>query len=85
MNTSILPSSWTKREMGKAKECRENYGHTQGSKNERICEESLERIKYLTVYAFSTENWNQPESEVSALMKLLRNYIKDLSEDRGEK
>ena len=33
-------------------------------------------IKYLTVYAFSTENWNRPESEVSALMKLLRNYMK---------
>lgn len=33
-------------------------------------------IKYLTVYAFSTENWNRPESEVNALMTLLRNYMK---------
>ena len=33
-------------------------------------------IKYLTVYAFSTENWNRPKSEVDALMKLLRNYMK---------
>ena len=33
-------------------------------------------IKYLTVYAFSTENWSRPESEVAALMKLLRNYMK---------
>ena len=33
-------------------------------------------IKYLTVYAFSTENWRRPESEVAALMKLLRNYMK---------
>ena len=33
-------------------------------------------IKYLTVYAFSTENWNRPDSEVAALMKLLRNYMK---------
>ena len=32
--------------------------------------------KYLTVYAFSTENWNRPDSEVAALMKLLRNYMK---------
>ena len=55
-----------------------NYGHAQGSKNvERICEEAWRMgIKYLTVYAFSTENWNRPESEVSALMKLLRNYMK---------
>ena len=33
-------------------------------------------IKYLTVYAFSTENWNRPQDEVDALMKLLRNYMK---------
>ena len=55
-----------------------NYGHAQGSKNvERICEEAWRMgIKYLTVYAFSTENWNRPDSEVSALMTLLRNYMK---------
>lgn len=55
-----------------------NYGHAQGSKNvERICEEAWRMgIKYLTVYAFSTENWNRPRSEVDALMKLLRNYMK---------
>jgi undecaprenyl diphosphate synthase len=33
-------------------------------------------IKYLTVYAFSTENWKRPQDEVDALMKLLRNYMK---------
>ena len=33
-------------------------------------------IQYLTVYAFSTENWNRPQDEVDALMKLLRNYMK---------
>ena len=33
-------------------------------------------IHYLTVYAFSTENWNRPKDEVSALMTLLRNYMK---------
>ena len=36
-------------------------------------------IKYLTVYAFSTENWNRSEEEVSALMILLKNYIDDFS------
>lgn len=62
----------------KAKGMPRNYGHAQGSKNvEKICEEAWRMgIKYLTVYAFSTENWNRPESEVSALMKLLRNYMK---------
>ena len=62
----------------KAKGMPRNYGHAQGSKNvERICEESWRMgIKYLTVYAFSTENWSRPESEVAALMKLLRNYMK---------
>ena len=33
-------------------------------------------IQYLTVYAFSTENWNRPQDEVDALMKLLRDYMK---------
>lgn len=62
----------------KAKGMPRNYGHAQGSKNvEKICEEAWRMgIKYLTVYAFSTENWNRPQDEVDALMKLLRNYMK---------
>ena len=62
----------------KAKGMPRNYGHAQGSKNvEKICEEAWRMgIKYLTVYAFSTENWNRPKEEVNALMKLLRNYMK---------
>ena len=55
-----------------------NYGHAQGSKNvERICEDAFKLgVKYLTVYAFSTENWKRPQDEVDALMNLLRNYMK---------
>ncbi|MGE9964886.1 isoprenyl transferase [Fusicatenibacter saccharivorans] len=55
-----------------------NYGHAQGSKNvEKICEVAYKMgVKYLTVYAFSTENWKRPQSEVDALMTLLRNYMK---------
>ncbi len=55
-----------------------NYGHVQGAKTvEIICEEAYKMgIQYLTVYAFSTENWNRPHDEVDALMKLLRNYMK---------
>ncbi len=56
-----------------------NVGHAQGSKNvEKICEECDKLgIKYLTVYAFSTENWKRPEKEVNALMKLLHQYLSD--------
>ncbi|NLG04227.1 MAG: isoprenyl transferase [Clostridia bacterium] len=62
----------------KSKGMPRNYGHAQGSKNvEVICEEAYKMgIQYLTVYAFSTENWNRPKDEVDALMKLLRSYMK---------
>ncbi len=55
-----------------------NYGHMQGAKAvEDILVDARDMgIKYLTVYAFSTENWNRPEAEVSALMTILRNYLK---------
>ena len=54
-------------------------GHVAGSKTvEQICEDALDLgIRYLTVYAFSTENWKRPQDEVDALMKLLRQYLKD--------
>ena len=62
----------------KAKGMPRNYGHVQGAKTvEVICEEAYRMgIQYLTVYAFSTENWKRPADEVDALMKLLRNYMK---------
>ena len=55
-----------------------NYGHIQGAKAvEDMCETAYNRgIRYLTVYAFSTENWSRPDEEVEALMGLLRNYLK---------
>ena len=55
-----------------------NMGHAQGSKTvERIIEDAFDMgIKYLTVCAFSTENWRRPKDEVDALMKLLRDYLK---------
>ena len=54
-------------------------GHVAGSQTvEQICEDAWNLgIKYLTVYAFSTENWKRPKDEVDALMKLLRRYLKD--------
>lgn len=61
----------------KKKRMPRNYGHTQGSKNvEKICEDAYKMgIQYLTVYAFSTENWKRPKEEVDSLMKLLQNYL----------
>ena len=63
----------------KSKGMPRNYGHVQGAKNvETICEAAYNMgIKYLTVYAFSTENWARPEDEVKALMDLLRTYMKN--------
>lgn len=56
-----------------------NMGHIQGAKTvEDICEIAYNMgIQYLTVYAFSTENWARPKDEVDALMGLLRNYMKN--------
>lgn len=56
-----------------------NYGHTVGAKNvETVCQAAHELgIRYVTMYAFSTENWNRPDGEVEALMKLLESYLKN--------
>ena len=53
-------------------------GHVKGCENlEKICSVAKELgVKYLTVYAFSTENWKRSKEEVDALMKLFRNYMK---------
>ena len=63
----------------KSKGMPRNYGHTVGAKNvETVCRAADELgIKYLTLYAFSTENWNRPQNEVNALMKLLEGYLKN--------
>ncbi len=59
------------------------YGHVEGAKNfkklVRHCGD-VRGIKCITVYAFSTENWKRPQAEVSALMKLFRQYIQDAKE-----
>ena len=55
-----------------------NYGHKQGIKVvESILTESISRkIKHLTLYTFSTENWKRPKSEINFLLRLLEIYIK---------
>ena len=54
-------------------------GHVAGSENFKSIARYCNKIgiKYLTVYAFSTENWKRPETEVNAIMNLLRDYLKD--------
>ena len=57
-------------------------GHAAGARTvEKILEDAHDiGIKYITMYAFSTENWNRPQDEVDALMKLLRKYLSDCIE-----
>ena len=54
-----------------------NYGHKQGLKTvEKIIKESLKKkIKFLTLYAFSTENWKRPKNEINYLFTLLDNFL----------
>lgn len=61
----------------KSKGMPRNYGHMQGAKNvETICRAAYDMgIEYITMYAFSTENWKRPQEEVDALMKLLESYL----------
>lgn len=62
----------------KSKHLPRKMGHAAGADNvEKICKAAWDLgIKYLTVYAFSTENWSRSEEEVNTLMKLLYDYMK---------
>jgi len=59
-----------------------NAGHVEGAKTvEQVLEDAHNLgIKYVTMYAFSTENWKRSREEVGALMKLLKNYLMDCIE-----
>ena len=58
-------------------------GHNAGMKAMKKIVDHSDKlgIRYLTVYAFSTENWKRPEEEVGALMGLFKQYLKDALED----
>ena len=62
----------------KAKGMPRSYGHVKGCANlETICDDMKKLgVKYLTVYAFSTENWKRSKEEIDGLMNLFRNYLK---------
>ena len=59
------------------------YGHVKGTRVAKkiITECSRLGIKHLTLYAFSTENWMRPDSEVSFLMRILKKYLKRETEN----
>jgi len=63
------------------------FGHHQGVKAVRIIVETAAElgIKYLTLYAFSTENWNRPDEEVSALMDLMVDSVNNETKTLMEK
>ena len=54
-----------------------NAGHKEGLNTvEKVIQTSIkQKIKYLTLYAFSTENWKRPKSEIKYLFKLLENFL----------
>ncbi len=58
-------------------------GHRAGASNFRTITRYCSKIgiKYLTVYAFSTENWNRPSEEVGALLRLFKEYLKEALRD----
>lgn len=58
-------------------------GHRSGAESVRRTVDCCKKlgIKYLTLYAFSSENWKRPESEVKALMQLLEKFLKDKTKE----
>ena len=60
-----------------------NAGHKAGLKTvEKIIKETIKNnIKFLTLYAFSTENWKRPKKEINFLFSLLENFLKEKIED----
>ena len=61
-------------------------GHSAGSKNFKDIARYCNKIglDYLTVYAFSTENWKRPADEVENIMNILRDYLKDAKNFKDE-
>ena len=60
-----------------------NAGHRAGLNTvEKIIKETIKhKVKFLTLYAFSTENWKRPKNEINFLFSLLENFLKDKIED----
>ena len=72
---------------GLQKKNNRNHGHKKGLETvEKIISESVkQKIKFLTLYAFSTENWKRPKKEVNFLFNLLQNFLINRIDDLHEK
>ncbi len=68
---------------GKKRGKSRNYGHKAGLNTvEKIIKATIKnKIKYLTLYAFSTENWKRPKNEINFLFNLLENFLKNKIDD----
>ena len=78
---------WTATEDGqKKRSLPRTAGHVAGAKTFKTIARYCNKIglKYLTVYAFSPENWKRPEDEVKSIMNLLRDYLKDAENFKDE-
>src|ERR1700747_2435559 len=62
-------------------------GHEEGAKAVRECVEGCGdlKVEFLTLYAFSAENWQRPKTEVFALMRLLEKFLKEKTPELIEK
>ncbi len=72
---------------GISKKKSRNFGHKQGLKTvEKIIKESVKKnIKFLTLYAFSTENWKRPKNEINYLFSLLYNFLTNKIDELNKK
>ena len=63
--------------MGAATRDAENRGHRRGAQAvKRVLRAAQYQVRYLTLYAFSVENWNRPKDEIDGLMQLLDRFLK---------
>ncbi len=62
-------------------------GHRAGAESVRECVEACEEIgvEFLTLYAFSSENWNRPQKEIDALMRLLESFLREKTPEIHER
>lgn len=88
MNNEILPKHIAiimdgNRRWAKQKKVPVKLGHKQGAETLKKIVRYANKIgiQYITVYAFSTENWKRSEDEVKALMILLENYLSDFAKE----
>ena len=68
---------------GESRNKSRNFGHKEGLKTvEKIIDHCIKKkINYLTLFAFSTENWKRPKNEIEYLFKLLENFLKNQIQD----